>query len=295
MQSIGLALVSIALWSFLALLSARVSHLPPFLTAGIALCVSGIGGLVCWRAWRVPLRTIAVGVAGIFGYHLLYFVAFRHAPPVEVSLMNYLWPLLIVLLSPAVLPAYRLRVHHLTGALLGLCGAGLIVTGGHLGLDLASLPGYLSATGAALIWAIYSLAAKRLPPFPTATVGVFCLLSGVLSLSVFWATADAAVTAHTPTPTDWVTLMLMGAGPLGAAFFTWKAAMTRGDPRVIGSLAYITPLTSTLVLVALDDQPLGPTAALAMVLIVGGAILGSLDLIRRGEVASAGTSGRLSW
>ena len=275
-----LALVTIGLWSFLALLGSRVSYLPPFLVVGIALCVSGLIGMTRISGWRVPLITFLVGVGGIFGYHFLYFSSLKFAPPVEASLMNYLWPLLIVLLSPLFLPGYTLRIHHLVGALIGLGGAALILTGGKIGLDLANMKGYLLAASAALVWASYSLMTKRLKPFPTAAVGGFCLASGLLSLGAYWISSRGAAAAPALTPTDWIYLVLLGAGPMGAAFFTWDAALKRGDPRVIGSLAYLTPLTSTLVLVLLGGHTLTWISGLAMCLIVAGAVIGSLDLFR---------------
>jgi drug/metabolite transporter (DMT)-like permease len=187
------------------------------------------------------------------------------------------WPLLIVLLSPLILTGYHLRLYHLLGALSGLVGAGLIITGGKLSLDLANLPGYLLASGAALTWACYSLLTKRLPPFPTPAVGAFCLASGLLSLGAYWLSTGKISFPSLPAR-DWLSLVLLGAGPMGAAFFTWDAALKRGDPRIIGSLAYLTPLTSTLVLVSLGGRTLTWVAAAAMLLIVGGAVLGSLDL-----------------
>ena len=271
------ALGAILMWSFLAFLGARVSHLPPLLVVAMALCVSGLVGALRWREWRVPRRTLAVGIGGIFGYHFLYFAALQNAPAVEASLMNYLWPLLIVLLSPLILAGYRLRSYHLLGALSGLAGAGLIITGGRLSLDFANLPGYLLAAGAALTWACYSLLTKRLPPFPTAAVGAFCLASGILSLGAYWLSIGK-ISLPALQPADWLSLVLLGAGPMGAAFFTWDAALKRGDPRIIGSLAYLTPLTSTLILVGLGGRTLTWVAAVAMLLIVGGAVLGSFDL-----------------
>ena len=271
------ALGAILMWSFLAFLGARVSHLPPLLVVATALCVSGLVGALRWRDWRVPRRTLAVGIGGIFGYHFLYFAALQNAPAVEASLMNYLWPLLIVLLSPLILTGYRLRPYHLLGALSGLAGAGLIITGGRLSLDLANLPGYLLGAGAALTWACYSLLTKRLPSFPTAAVGAFCLASGLLSLGAYWLSTGEISFPALP-PTDWLSLVLLGAGPMGAAFFTWDAALKRGDPRIIGSLAYLTPLTSTLILVSLGGRTLTWVTAVAMLLIVGGAVLGSFDL-----------------
>ncbi len=284
MPSIILALAAIAVWSSLALLNSRVNAIPPFLSVGVALCVGGLVGFIRLKEWRVPWKTFAVGVGGIFGYHALLFIAFRLAPAVEVNLINYLWPLLIVILSPAFLKGFRLGPRHVLGALLGFSGAFLVVSGGNLEADLSKLPGYLLAATAALAWACYSLLTKRLPPFPTGAVGGFCLVSGLLSLGLYWveglgAGAGSAARAVLSSG-DWLFLVLLGLGPMGGAFYAWDAALKRGDPRVIGALSYLTPLLSTLNLVMLGGKRLSPVAGLAMGLIVAGAAVGSLDLIK---------------
>jgi drug/metabolite transporter (DMT)-like permease len=281
-----LAFVTILLWSFLAYLGAQLNHLPSILVTGIALSISGILSSFTWKSWRIPLRTLLIGVGGIFGYHFLFFTAFRYAPVVEANLVNYLWPLLIVLLAPVYLSGHALKAHHILGALMGLLGAGLIVSGGRFSLDMDNLPGYLSAAGAAFVWASYSLLSKRVPPFPTTAVGSFCLTSGVFSLAVYltgllWGQSSAGASNILPVGRDWIYLFMLGIGPLGAAFFTWDAALKRGDPRVIGSLAYITPLSSTLVLVLVGGRTFTWISALAMCLIVAGALVGSLDMIRK--------------
>ena len=74
---------------------------------------------------------------------------------------------------------------------------------------------------------------------------------------------------------DWLFLVLVGLGPMGAAFFFWDAALKRGDPRRIGSLAYLTPLLSTLNLVLFAGQRLTPLSLAAMLLIVAGAVVGT--------------------
>lgn len=268
-----LALLTIVLWSFLAYLGSRLSHVPPFLLVGAALTTAGIASLPQSRQWRIPLPTLLLGIGGLFGYHFLYFMAFRYAPAVETNMINYLWPLLIVLLSPVFLPGLRLGWRHLLGALLGLAGAALIVTGGRLTPDLTHLFGYALAAGAALIWASYSLLTRRLPPFPTAAVGGFCLASGLLSLLVHFAGAlitGAWLVLPALSVPDALLLLAAGLGPMGLAFFTWDAALKRGDPRFIGALAYLTPLTSTIVLVLLDGGTLTWPAAASLLLILAG-------------------------
>ncbi len=282
MPAVVLSLISILIWSTLAVLGSRMGHLPPFLSVGLALVAGGLVGLVRVKDWKVPMGTLAIGIGGIFGYHALLFTAFRFAPAVEVNLLQYLWPLLIVVLSPLYLRGYRLAFHHVAGSILGLAGAALVITGGRLSLESANLTGYLLALGAALTWSSYSLLTKRVRPFPTGAVGGFCLASGVLSLGLY---ALDVVAFGAPIPSlaaqDGVLLLLLGLGPMGAAFYTWDAALKRGDSRVIGALAYLTPLLSTLNLVLWGGKHLSGISMGAMGLIVLGAVVGSLDLFRR--------------
>jgi len=118
---------AILLWSSLALVVSRLGHLPAILMTGIALSIGGLLGLVRLKEWRVPLRTLLVGIGGIFGYHVMLFTAFRLAPIVEANLINYLWPLLIVVLTPVILPGFGLRARHVAGAVMGLAGAAMVL------------------------------------------------------------------------------------------------------------------------------------------------------------------------
>jgi drug/metabolite transporter (DMT)-like permease len=277
----ALALMTIILWSFSAFLISRLTSFPTLLLVGVALTTGGLVGAVRCREWRVPPTTFAVGLLGMFVYHLLLVLAFRRAPSVEVNMINYLWPLLIVLLSPVILQGYGLRANHIAGALIGFTGAGLIFSGGHFNLNIANLNGYLMAAGAAVCWALYSLLTKRVAPFSSFAVGGFLLASGLLSLGLFFASSSAA---HTPYPSaslgEWLLLLLLGAGPNGVAFFLWDAALKRSDPRQIGTLTYLTPILSTFNLVVFGHQPFSYITLAALALIVAGAVIGSLKPAR---------------
>ena len=273
MQANLYALGAIALWASLAALGVSLTHVPPFLLTGVALI---IGSVPSWpfvvrdpSLWRVPVRTLALGVYGLFAYHFLLFIALRHAPPVEANLVNYLWPLFIVVLSPLVLPGVALRWPHVLAALLGFGGAAIAMAGGRA-LSGALAWGYAPALGAAFIWATYSLMTKRVTPFATTAIGLFGLVSGVLSL-LCHALLEPAVTLQLQ---DWALLAVLGLGPLGASFFLWDKALKLGDARHIGILSYITPLASTALLMAVSGQAFTWSIALATLLIITAAILG---------------------
>jgi drug/metabolite transporter (DMT)-like permease len=263
------ALAAIALWATLASLGVALAHVPPFLLTGLALLIGSVPSWPLVRRWRVPSTTLLLGVYGLFGFHFLLFVALRSAPPLEANLVNYLWPLLIVVLAPLLLPGIRLRPLHVVAALAGFAGAALAIVGGRQLAGGLSW-GYLAAAGSAFVWASYSLLTQRVDRFPTAAIGLFGLVSGLLALACH-ALLEPAVAIS---PRDWLLIVVVGVGPLGAAFFFWDAALKRSDPRRIGLLSYLTPLASTLLLAATSGRTLTWWTAAAALLIAGAAVVG---------------------
>lgn len=272
-RSNWLALGAILLWASLAMLGLRLSHLPPFWLTGVALLMGSVIALPLSRLdfsqWRLPLRTLALGVYGLFGFHFLLFIALRHAPPVQANLVNYLWPLGMVVLAPLLLPGMRLTLRHALAAGIGFAGAALAITGARA-VEVELAWGYLPALGSAFVWASYSLLTQRVPPFSTSAIGLFALVSGTLSLLCHVLLEPPAQVRSE----DWPALLLMGLGPLGAAFYLWDAALKQGNPQQIGLLSFLTPLLSTLLLLWSSGQAVSLTVAGAAALIVGAAWLG---------------------
>ena len=285
MQANLYAFAAIALWASLAALGVALRHVPPFLLTGITLMV---GSVLAWpmvarqpQLWRIAPSSLGLGVFTLFGFHFLLFIALRLAPAVEVNLVNYLWPLFIVILSPLYLPHIRLRAVHVVAALIGFAGAAIAILGSRGAQAQSESIGWSAALGyglalcSGLIWANYSLQTMRRTALgkgiPTAAIGLFGLLSGLLSL-LCHAVLEPAVALSL---TDWAQLAILGLGPLGGAFYLWDAALKRGDARHIGLLSFLTPLLSTLTLLAVRAQMPSASVMLAAVMIVGAAVLGT--------------------
>ncbi len=279
------ALAAIALWALLAWLGISLAHVPPFLLTGVGLLVGSLialplsykNGKLDLASWKMPWQHLLLGVYGLFGFHFLLFIALRHAPPVQANLVNYLWPLGMVVLAPLFLPGTKLTAMHLVAAIIGFAGACIAILGSRGAESAASgfAWGYIPAAGSAFIWASYSLLCKRLAlqgkSFATAAIGLFGLVSGLLSLACH-AFLEPRVSLSGQ---DVMLLVIMGLGPLGAAFYLWDAALKRGDARHIGILSYITPLASTALLLMATGQSLSWSIGLAVALIVGAAVLGT--------------------
>lgn len=277
---------AIAIWSTLAVLTTRTGRIPPFELVGLSFAAAfGFSLLVrisrkesLLQHLRQPASAWALGVGGLFGYHFLYFLALKNAPPMAANLLNYLWPLLIVVFS-ALLPGEKLRAHHLLGALMGMGGAVILLLRGRdaLTLDPAHMSGYLAAIGCAVVWAAYSVLNRRHAHIPTAAVGGFCGATALLALGAH-ALFETWVTP------DWRQVLIilgMGAGPTGLAFYLWDYGTKRGDIKLLGTLAYAAPLLSTLLLTLWGTDQMDGRVGIALLLIVGGGAVGGGALSRK--------------
>jgi len=273
---------AILLWALLALFTIGSSPVPPFLLNAVCFAIGGAIGLgwvlatgqgAALRA--VPLRVYLFGTLGLFGYHFLYFTAFRLAPAAETGLIAYLWPLFIVLLS-GLLPGERLTAAHIIGALIAFGGAALIVLARDGGQT--NVLGLVLAFGCAITWAVYSVASRFLGQVPTAAVTVYCLATAILSAGAHLALEQTVWPADA---LGWASVLALGLGPVGIAFFTWDVGMKKGDIQLLGVASYAAPLLSTLALVVAGIAPPSLILLVSAGLIAGGAALAAKASARK--------------
>ena len=283
-QATLIGFIAILLWSLLALFTVGSAPTPPFLMNAICFSIGGALGLV----WTLRNGSIAVlkaispkiymfGTIGLMGYHALYFSALRLAPAAEAGLIAYLWPLLIVLFS-GLLPGDHLKLGHLIGGLLGFGGAALIITGGAQGSQMQYIPGYALALACSFTWAGYSVLSRKLGKTPTEAVTVFCIVTAVLSTGAHFAFEDTALPSSA---IGWLSLLALGLGPVGLAFYVWDFGVKKGDIQLLGVLSYAAPLLSTLVLVVFGIADLSWALGSAALLITGGAVIAARASLKK--------------
>jgi drug/metabolite transporter (DMT)-like permease len=272
-------LFAILLWGALALLAQIAGALPPFQLSAIGFAIGAITGLIWARATsqdlsvipRIPASAWLLGLYGLLGYHAVYFLALKTAPPIEANLINYLWPLLIVVFAgtfPKLFKGTPLGPLQITGALLGFAGSALIVGKG--ATFEGALIGYLPAFAAAFIWSSYSVLSRLQADVPTVAVIGTCALASIGALighlifeTTVWPSSLGA----------WLAVIALGIGPMGYAFYAWDIGMKQGNITLLGAASFATPLLSTVILALGGRGTITPTIALAAVLITIGAVL----------------------
>ncbi|MBY0382148.1 MAG: EamA family transporter [Xanthobacteraceae bacterium] len=279
-------LTALLMWSLLAALTVATGRIPAFQLLAMTFAIGGGVGLIAVLRRSGSLAALRqrpvvwlVGVGGLFGYHALYFLALRFAPPAEAGLLNYLWPLLIVLLS-SLLPGMGLRPHHIVGALLGFAGT-IVLFGGNIqgALQGAYAPGFVAAFCAAFVWAAYSVLSRRFASVPTEAVAGFCVVTAMLA-ALMHVALEATVAPRGWV--QWLAIVALGVGPVGIAFFAWDIGMKRGDIRLLGAASYVTPLLSTLILILCGyTQPTSTLGFAALLIAAGGALAAKDTFFRR--------------
>lgn len=279
-------LLAVLMWATLALFTAASGKVPPLQLIAMCLLVGGMLGAVRWlrrpatlhQALKHKWTVYALGCAGLFGFHLFYFTALRHAPIIEASLISYLWPMLIVLFS-SLLPGEHLGFHHLAGATLGLAGAVLIVSGGNMVEFRPEYAyGYLAALGAAITWAGYSVLSRRLAHISVDVITIFCFGSALLAAIAHLMLEQ---TLWPQTQTQWLAVLALGLAPVGGAFYVWDTGMKHGDIQFLGVAAYAAPLLSTLLLIVTGYTQFTWVVALASFAMTLGALIAARDIILR--------------
>jgi drug/metabolite transporter (DMT)-like permease len=284
--------IAVLLWATLALFTASTGAVPPFqlmaMTFAIAFLFAGLKwlrdaamrGRSAFAFLRQPWPVWALGIGGLFLYHLFYFVALDHAPAVEASLIAYLWPLLIVLFS-ALLPGEKLYWQHVVGALIGMGGAIILLVyrdqggGDDPAQPIGTALGYGAALACAFTWSIYSVLSRRFGSAPTDLVGAFC---GVTALLGFISHLLVETTVWPADQWEWLAILALGLGPVGAAFFVWDYGVKKGDIKALGAISYASPLISTLLLILTGKATASLAILLGCLAIVGGAVLAARDL-----------------
>jgi drug/metabolite transporter (DMT)-like permease len=274
---------AVLMWAVLAALTAASGRVPPFQLAAMAFLIGGLIGVATWpfrpqviRALPLDWRVWALGIAGLFGYHFVYFTAIRAAPPVEVSLLAYLWPLFLVAFS-ALLPGETLKWHHIIGVIIGLGGAVLVITRGEsLSLMQGFGPGHALGFACAIIWASYSVLSRRFGKVSSDVVAGFCLITSLLA---FLCHLLFETTVWPETRGQWLAVLGLGLLPVGAAFYTWDLGVKRGDIMALGASSYASPLLSTLVLIMSGFASFHWSVLVACLLITLGAVIAAKDML----------------
>ena len=240
--------------TYLALMSA---------TGSVTAAVIQIrGGKKLVELVRLPLRVFMVGFIGVSLYTIILGLAFGIAADRDigqVALLNYLWPIWIVLLSALLLDEKPLLGPTVAGAFLGLAGVVMARGVDTLVCSPASMLPHLLALVAGLLWALYCVLLRRwrvVAAILAVLLGECRELPRLTAQSVFW-------------------VLFAGIGPVGLAYHWWELGMKRGNANLIALLAYFIPVGACVLIAIFRRETMNAGLLPGAAMIAAGAWIAS--------------------
>lgn len=217
---------------------------------------------------QLTLKDWLIGTTGLFGFHFCYFMALKHASAIAVSLIAYLWPMMLALL----LADRKHRLIALVGSMIAFAGvANLLLQEQSISLSAEELIGYLYALACALIWAVYSYLSVKSTSHVD-DIGWLSLAVATLSLLCHLTMESNAWSFEL---TELITILLLGLGPVGGAFYLWDIGMKQGNAKLLAMLSYSSPLLSSALLASFGLTSWSSSILVALALILLGGLLAS--------------------
>lgn len=279
-----IGLLAIVLWGFMAGLVRLVSEsFGATLGSALIYTVGGILLLVVRKPTpirRAPRKYLIICGIMFVAYEasisLSIGLASTAAQSVEVSLVNYLWPTLLVLMTAAVSHKSGAVWRALPGAIVATIGVAMAVGGESLDVHEAlrniysnPLP-YVLAFAGAFIWAIYATVTPKMSDGYDGTTIFFCCVAVVLWLIHF--TSGEGLPATAPGIGGYVALAACAASIAGG-YACWGYGMLHGSMETLAIGSYATPLFSTASSTVLLGVALGAPFWIGVMLVIGGSLI----------------------
>jgi drug/metabolite transporter (DMT)-like permease len=217
-----------------------------------------------------------MAVSGVVLFAPVLYLGLRYTTTANATLINGFGPLITGLLATLLIrePMSRRQV---TGALAGLAGIVLLLTGGSLAFwqDAQINIGDLIALVAVSLWGLYSVLGRRVMRHRSAlSATAFSAFLGLplLLLAAGWELTQFPVQLG---PELILAILYIGIAPTVVGFLAWNAGI-----RLLGAsgamVFYNTlPLYGALLGTILLGESLGPAYLVSCVLIIGGGIWAS--------------------
>lgn len=245
--------LALLLWSLTALFAVELSRIP---TMQLLSVTCGIGALMILSSayfkkekcsFKQPLKLWIIGASTVSLSRITFILAFQYAPSAQVDLINYLWPVMVIVFS-GFLPKEKFTISHTLSAVGGFFAVYFLFSdvGENFTLKKEHLTGYGFAFVGAVSWACYSIFSRHQSNANLSLIGVYSGITAIICGGLHLRYEQTIV----PTAYECFLLAIMGVGLSGASYLLWDNGIKKGDFKLLSTLSYLVPPLSVGFLVA---------------------------------------------
>ena len=206
-----------------------------------------------------------------FFYYFLYWLSLKLIPASEAMMLNYIWPIMVVVFA---IPIFKekLTLKKLLAILLGFIGVLIIVTRGNiLSLRLSNPLGDFLALLAGCCWGLFSNLGRKSKEDTNISYFIYFTTMFLLSIPSLLLLSKPVL----PTQRSFLGILSLGTLNLALAYFLWFEALELGQIASVASLAYLTPFASLVYIFILLGERIVLSQLLGLLLIVTGTFIQS--------------------
>lgn len=225
------------------------------------------------------LKMSGLGFLGLFLYSALYYYGIAVLSSQEACILNYLWPMMIVLFA-CLLLRETLTVKKAIAMVMSFAGIVVLTLGSGGGSSGNRLFGIIACVAAAVCYGLFSVLNKKHSLNQSVTMMWIWLTVAVCS-----AVSGLIFEAWQPiTGWQWAGVAWLGIVVNAVAYLLWALALKGArDSAKIANLAYLVPFLSIVLSALILKEQIACTAAIALVLIIGGILLQSIHIKKRSK------------
>lgn len=283
-----LALLCVALWALIPVVAKLGqsnldnhqflfwSSLVSFVVIAMTVFVSGKTKCIFKYTIKEWLWFSFLGLLGTYIYYLFLYLGYSKATGMEVLVIQYTWPILIVVFSFFILNE-RLTYKKSLAILLGFFGVLLVLTKGNIANVNINNPSVIALVAAgAACFALFSVLSKKVEKEPLGVVAVYFLVASVASLISMLCFSEFAL----PSPTEVPAILINGIIVNGFSYVLWVLALKSTEASYLAPLIFITPILSAIYLILFFDEPFLPAYGIGLAFVVLGGLINSIKIDR---------------
>lgn len=273
------ALLCVIIWSFIPIVSrfgqTTMDNFQFLFWSNLFSAIAVLSVSLCsGRGWRRLFilsckETLQVCVLGILDclFYLLLYYGYSIENGIAVLVIQYSWPLIIILLSIVLLKEH-LYLRQWLGVIIGFCAVIITFTQGNISqLQIENPQALLLVFGGAFCFALMSVLSKQFSLdayISTLWLFIFSTAASTVLLICFSNFSLPSKSALWPT-------LINGILINGVSYILWFKAMSTGQSAKIASIVFLSPVLSVLWLVAIfnDALVIAYVIGLALVIISG--------------------------
>jgi len=223
------------------------------------------GQLRSLSAWKFSEIILLLSCGTLtFLYDFFYLKSLELIPAVEASMLNYLFPILIVLLA---IPIHKekLNRYKIISIAMGFMGTILLITKGDLAsINFTNLQGDIFAVLAAISWGLFTNLIKKNQKDVLVSTFFITIIAFALSVAAMLSSSRFIL----PQSTDLYGVVWLSMSNIVLGFFLYFRALKYSPASLIASFTFFTPFVTLVFIVLLLGEKLTLTDCLAAVLII---------------------------